>query len=394
MSDYVKRVSQLATPLRPALSHIDIEMTERCDNDCIHCCINLSAGDAAARAREMTTDQVKDILLQAADLGCLQVRLTGGEPLLRTDFDEVYLFARRLGLKVLVFTNARGVTSRLAGLLERVPPLVPIEVTVYGMRRESYEAVSGVPGSFSQFLRGVRLLRDHGIPFVVKSVVLPPNRAEMEDFESWARTIPWMDGPPEYSLFLTLRDRRDNPAKNRVIQGLRLSPEEGLALMARYDTKYRQQAMEFASRFMGPPGDALFRCRSGHEISIDAYGYAQACLQFRAPELAVDTSTRTLSAAVAQLAALRGMRATNPDYLSRCAVCFLHGLCEQCPARSWAEHGTLDTPVEYFCTVAHAQGRYLGWLAEDENAWEVADWQRRVFPAGAPQPLKRMEGVG
>jgi hypothetical protein len=40
------------------------------------------------------------------------------------------------------------------------------------------------------------------------------------------------------------------------------------------------------------------------------------------------------------------IRATNPEYLRRCALCFLHGLCEQCPAKSWAEHSTLDTPVE------------------------------------------------
>jgi molybdenum cofactor biosynthesis enzyme MoaA len=43
----------------------------------------------------MTTDQVKTILKEAADLGCLEVRFTGGEPLLRPDFEELYLFARR-----------------------------------------------------------------------------------------------------------------------------------------------------------------------------------------------------------------------------------------------------------------------------------------------------------
>ena len=72
------------------------------------------------------------------------------------------------------------------------------------------------------------------------------------------------------------------------------------------------------------------------------------------------------------------MRATNPDYLERCARCFLKGLCEQCPAKSWTEHGTLDTPVEYLCQVAHAQARYLGLLAEGEQAWEVADWRQRI----------------
>jgi len=75
---------------------------------------------------------------------------------------------------------------------------------------------------------------------------------------------------------------------------------------------------------------------------------------------------------------LRERKATNPDYLARCARCFLKGLCEQCPAKSWAENGTLDSPVEYLCRVAHAQARDLGLLREGEKAWEVSDWRNRI----------------
>jgi len=75
---------------------------------------------------------------------------------------------------------------------------------------------------------------------------------------------------------------------------------------------------------------------------------------------------------------LRDVRASNPDYLRRCAVCFLKGLCEQCPGKSWTEHGTLDTPVEYLCEAAHAQARWMGWLGEGERSWEVADGRERI----------------
>jgi hypothetical protein len=75
---------------------------------------------------------------------------------------------------------------------------------------------------------------------------------------------------------------------------------------------------------------------------------------------------------------VRKMKASHPDYLVRCARCFLKGLCEQCPGKSWTEHGTLDTPVEYLCEIAHAQGRYLGLLGKDEMAWEVMDWKPRI----------------
>ena len=382
------------------LGHLDIELTERCNNDCIHCCINLPANDPGAKAREMTTVQVKRILTEAAALGCLRVRFTGGEPLLRPDFEELYLFARRLGLKVLIFTNARLITPQLADLLAHIPPLVFMEITVYGMRKESYEAVSRVPGSFAQFRRGVDLLLDRKVPFIVKSVLLPPNKAEMDEFESWANTISWMDKRPSYSIFLDLRNRRDDEKKNALIASLRLSPQEGEAMLTRDAAKYRKGTEEFAAKFMGPSGDALFRCGAGNGMCVDAYGFAQPCMGVRAPELTFNLRSRSLrggerhrsnpgnepagekrnmlSEALDFFKNIKTIKAAHPDYLRRCAVCFLKGLCEQCPAKSWAEHGTLDTPVEYLCEIAHAQARWMGWLNEGEKAWGIPDWKKRV----------------
>jgi radical SAM protein with 4Fe4S-binding SPASM domain len=366
--------------LHPQMGALDIELTERCNNDCIHCCINLPAHDAAARAREMTTAQVKDILQQAADLGCLRVRFTGGEPLLRSDFTELYVYARRLGLQVLLFTNARLVTPQLADLFARIPPRIAIEVTVYGMTASSYDAVTQVPGSFAQFWNGVTLLLERRIPFIVKQSLLPPNRHEIEGFEAWAATIPWMDHRPGYTMNFDLRCRRDDETKNTRIAGLRFPPAETVAMAMREEARYRASNEEFrAKRFMGVPGDRLFSCGacSGKSGCVDAYGRLQPCMGLRMPGLSVDLlgsgseAGVRLADALARFPALGEMRATNPEYLRRCARCFLKGLCTQCPAKSWAEHGTLDTPVEYLCEVAHAQARCLGWLAADEYGWEA-----------------------
>jgi radical SAM protein with 4Fe4S-binding SPASM domain len=382
MSKYVRHIKQPTKPLASRLGQLDIELTERCNNDCIHCCINRSANDAVARAREMTTEQVKDILQQAAGLGCMLVRFTGGEPLLRPDFEELYIFARRLGLKVLLFTNARLITPRLVDLLARIPPLAEIEISVYGMRQQSYEAVTRAPGSFTQFWRGVNLLLERNVPFVVKNALLPPNKHEIDEFEAWAKTIPWMDWRPIYAMFFNLRQRRDDTEKSALIESLRLSPQDGLAMLARDDAKYRRGMAEFASKFMGPPGGQLFGCGAGHDICVDAYGRVQPCMVMRAPELTYQAAGANghslLRDAMDRFSHLGELRATNPDYARRCAVCFLKSLCEQCPAKSWVEHGTLDTPVEYLCEVAHAQARYLGWLGENEQAWQVIDGPERV----------------
>ena len=264
----------------------------------------------------------------------------------------------------------------------RIPPLVFMEITVYGMHAGSYEAVSRVPGSFAQFRRGVDLLLDCKIPFVVKSTLLPPNKAEMDEFETWADKIPWMDKQPRYSMFFDLRNRRDDEKKNELIALIRLSPAEGVAVLARDAAKYRKSTEEFAGKFMGPTSEALFRCGAGCGLCIDAYGKAQPCMGVRAPKLTrnviVTDSDTPLRDALDFFTCLKDIRAANPDYLRRCAVCFLKGLCEQCPAKSWAEYGTLDTPVEYLCEVAHAQGRFLGWLKDGEKAWEIHAWKERV----------------
>ncbi len=367
----------------PLLGHLDIELTERCNNSCIHCYINLPAQDEEAKQRELTDDQWKNILRQTADLGALSIRFTGGEPLLRPDFPEIYLFARRLGLQVVLFTNARLITPELADLLTSVPPLKKVEISVYGMRSESYDAVACAPGAFVEFRRGVDLLQERQIPFVAKSVLLPPNRAEMDEFETWTATIPWMNNHPTYAVFLDLRARRDSPSKNRLITSLRLSPEEGVSLAARHEYTYCSGMAQFSSSFMGPPGDRLFSCGAGESGCVDSYGMYQMCMLLRHPDTVYDLHQGTLHDALTKFfPRLREMRATNPAYLARCARCFLKGLCEQCPGKSWEEHGTLDTPVEYLCQVAHAQARYLGLLTEGEQAWEIRDWRQRIEKLG------------
>jgi radical SAM protein with 4Fe4S-binding SPASM domain len=131
--------------------------------------------------------------------------------------------------------------------------------------------------------------------------------------------------------------------------------------------------------FMGPSGDRIFNCGAGQLPCVDAYGYAHPCLPLRHVRTAVDLHKTTLDKALKELFPAKiGMRATNPDYLRRCACCFLKGLCEQCPAKSWTEHGTFDTPVEYLCSVAHAKARYLGLLGEHEHGWEVVNWKERL----------------
>ncbi len=363
----------------PKLGSMDIELTERCNLNCIHCYINQPAGNREVQSREMPTEQVQGVLREAAELGCLTVRFTGGEPLLRPDFADIYLFARKMGLRVQIFTNATLITSELADLFAAMPPLEKIEISIYGMSADSYRAVTGAHGAYGAAMLAVRHLLERKTPFVVKGALLPQNAGDIESFEAWATTFSGMDSPPDYAMFLDLRARRDSEEKNRRIRQLRCSPEEGLRFLLHRPDYYRTEAIQFCKKFLSGPTDRLFPCGAGNSVCVDAYGRAQLCMMLRHPETVYDLKNGSLSNMLLEFTPkMRKMVARNPDYLKRCARCFLRGLCEQCPAKSWMEHGTLDTPVEYLCAVAHAQARNLGLLKENEKAWDVADWKKRI----------------
>jgi len=360
-----------------------MELTERCTHNCIHCYINLPQNDKNAKRRELSTDEIKNILSEARSLGCGQVKFTGGEPLLRDDFAEIYLFARRLGLRVHILTNAALITPELVKLWQEVPPLPEIDISIYGMKKKIYETVTRNSGSFEKMQCGISLLLKTNFPFGVKGVLFPHNRSDIDEFTSWTRTLPWMWKDhqfPVINTLLTLRVRRDSEEKNDAIKKLRLPPMKAAQFRIISQTDFSIGMREIARRFMHPPGDKLFICGAGVRGGyVDAYGKLQTCLDLRHPDTIYDLKKGSLLEGFSRFfPGLRHLKTNNPDYLNRCCRCFLHGLCEMCPAQSWTEHGTLDTPVEYLCQVAHLRALELGFIEGNEKGWEVQSWQERL----------------
>ena len=365
---------------KPLIQALDVELTERCNLNCIHCCVNRPPNDRDAKQEELSLEEWKRTFEEAASLGCLSLRITGGEPLLKKEFVELYLFARRLGLTVTLFTNATLLTPDLAKLFSTIPPREKVEITLYGMTTAAYENVTQIPGSFEAANRGIDLLREYSVPFAVKYALLPPNMDELDSFLSFASTITQQQRSPSCTLFLDLRHRRDSAEKNRRIARLRLPPDEALRIVTREPGRFLQEMKDFCSRFMSIGGDRLFLCSAGLRTGcLDSYGRLQPCLSLRHPSTTYDVIHGSLESAFREFfPCIRETKASNLDYLSRCGHCFIKGFCDQCPGKSWAEHGTLDTPVDYFCGIAHAQARFLGLIKANEMAWEVTDWRERL----------------
>lgn len=357
------------------------ELTERCNFNCLHCCINQPADDQQIKKKELGTEEWRDFLRETVELGCLTVRFTGGEPLLRDDFEELYTFSRQLGLRVSLSTNGSLITSRLARLFRKVPPLEDIEITLYGLDHDSYEEITRVKGSYDAVKEGLAYLKENKIRFLLKGVMLPPVINRLREFKKWTQELATMEFSPAMVFSLDLRARRDSQLKNQEISKLRLTPDEYARAIAQEEELYYRTMTEFCHNFLGPRGPKLFTCEAGRQTAaLDAYGQLQPCLLLRHHEMVYPWRTRrNLAQAMKEFfPSIRLLEAKNPGYLARCARCFLSGLCEQCPARSWMEHGTLDTPIDYYCQVTHEQARRLGLIWNKEKGWTVENWPERV----------------
>ena len=97
----------------------------------------------------------------------------------------------------------------------------------------------------------------------------------------------------------------------------------------------------------------------------------QLCMMLRHPDTVYDLKKGSIKDALEIFfpKIIPSLR-ISPEYLKRCAQCFIKGICEQCPAKSWMESGDLDTPVEYLCEIAHFQAEDLELLSPGEKAWD------------------------
>ncbi len=330
----------------------DLEITARCNLDCRHCQINRPASDPVARASEMSADRILDIARQAADLGAVGCLITGGEPLLRPDFEDIYLALKRLGLLVSVFTNATLIEDGHVRLFHRYPPRV-LEITVYGVTRETYESVTRRPGSFDQFQRGLDRLRN--VPVRLKGMALRSNLHEQDAIARFCR-----ERTRDYYRFdacLNLRFDGD-PARNRDILAERLAPDEIVALEQADPDRARSLRRNADSlvceEFRQRACDHLFHCGAGrHSFTVSPAGIFRLCPPLWADGTTCDLAKTSLADAWHSLApAVRDLRSREPAYLDGCRQCPLVNLCPWCPAHAHLETGRMDGSVPYYCEVA------------------------------------------
>ncbi len=113
------------------------------------CYVCRAPADETMRGSELSAAQWLELARTAVDHGMLFLLLTGGEVFLRPDFFDIYTPLTRMGFILTLFTNGTLVTDSVATRLAEAPPS-RTEITLYGATAETYEAITGVPGSYAR----------------------------------------------------------------------------------------------------------------------------------------------------------------------------------------------------------------------------------------------------
>jgi radical SAM protein with 4Fe4S-binding SPASM domain len=381
---------------------VSIELTDRCPLRCVQCYNNLPVSDKEARSLELSKDEHFQVLDELADLGCLWLLYTGGEIFARPDFLEIYTYAKRKGFLITLFTNATLITEKIADYLCEWPPFA-IEVTLYGRTRETYEAVTGVAGSYDRCLRGIDLLRSRQLPLKLKTVANSINRDEVLAMKRFAEE----ELHVQFKFEGVLNPRTDG---SQSPLAFRLSPEEVVG----FDLQLPGAADEYCrladEDLRGPdgPDDRRYGCAGGaYSFAIDPYGRMSLCMLSRTD--VYDIRSGGLKRGWEQFVAeVRDRRTTRE---TRCSSCRIRSLCNMCPAFGELENGDPETAVEFLCEVAHLRALALArkipahgacpycpggerYGALRETASRVTEGKRNDANAGAPVCLRVVNQSG
>lgn len=372
MSGFVVRRQAAEWPRLPLKGSLDL--TYRCNNDCRHCWLRLGP-DAVEKDAELSFDEIRRVVEEARAMGCRRWTISGGEPMIRPDFAEIFDFITRHAASYTLVTNGTLVSPAIARLLKRPGTKL---VALYGATASTHDGVTRRPGSFEALSAGVAYLREEGTGFSVQIVPLKDNHHEFEAMvrlaESWSPS--WRLG----ASWLYLSASGD-PAKNAEIRAERLGPAEIVAVDPPAvgaedgifeDGRGAPCARTPSTGSPGPYTECLARRRDFH---IDPYGGMSFCCYVKDPSLRRDLrresfreiwDVRLPAMAAAPLrsemdspcAPGPAKAAADGTKASPCGACDLRADCRWCPAFAYLERRDHGARIEYLCGVAREARRF------------------------------------
>jgi len=351
-------------PRLPLEGHIDL--TYRCNNHCRHCWLWLPE-QAKVQKDELAFDEIQHIVDQARTMGCQRWGISGGEPMLRPDFPEIFDYLTRKAVGYTLNTNGTLITPEIARLLVHKGTKM---VALYGATAEVYDHVTRHPGGFEKMMRGFSYLKEAGAGFIVQLIPMQANWHQWDQMMELAKSLSphWRVGAPW--LYLS---SDGSPQRNREIKAQRLSPREVIAL-DKPDPSYDERMAEIEpSCRVADSDDRLFaRCIEGRrDFHIDAYGRMTWCCFIKDPDLRYNLRHGTFREAWDEfIPACSDKVRSGEEWRAHCGSCEKRSDCRWCAVYAYLETGRYSAPIPYLCAVAKEARRF-------KNEWE--EKHRRYF---------------
>ncbi len=320
------------------------ELTSRCTLNCKMCYIHRNISDKSAISQEKDTIWWLELAKKAKNAGMLLLLLTGGEPMARQDFDEIYTECKKMGFLLSVNTNATLIDEKKINLFKEFPPQ-RLNITLYGTSRETYQKLCGNADAYDKAVKAISLLKENGINIKLNYSITPYNSDDMLNAYDFAKSI---DLPIQSVSYMFSPVRACGEA-------VRLSPARAAKAQFNWQRHHLGNNEEFL-KYLQYKNNSLYpqseecgeriNCRAGSTTFWVTYdGKMTPCGMMTNPSVSAedfDTAWQT-------------MRSDRQKIMlpKKCMTCDMRKICDMCAAVSLAECGKSDEVPPYACEKAH-----------------------------------------
>ncbi|MGA3035087.1 MAG: radical SAM protein [Terracidiphilus sp.] len=320
----------------PLSAHLDI--TWRCNERCVHCYLDHDGKG------EMSTDEIKDVIRQLADVGTFFLSISGGEPLLRRDCFEILEYARALRFNVKLKTNAVMIGPKEAVRLRKLG-IEQVQISLYSHRPEVHDAITKLPGSLRRTSKAIELLKANNIKVSITNVLMKYNSGDARAVKKLA---------DEWGVNFVV-DPTITPMLNgdRSILSLGITPAELEEIM--HAEEFVGNVGEFCAPISEVDDNVLdgYSCSAGHTLAyISPFGDVYPCVQFPMPCGSVrKQSFRDIWYDSPQFTELRSVHVRD---LHTCSQCSHTAYCSRCPGLAYME-GDMRGPSAADCQKSYVR---------------------------------------
>ncbi len=164
-----------------------LELCARCNNRCPGCSNVFIPRDQNSEPLSLEGWQS---ILTAIQPYSERLKLTGGEPTLHPQFEEIVSFIGELDISFTVFSNGRWPhPERIIRLLSTIPQFKGLLVSLHGATAEAHEAFAMVPGSFDETVENIRRATRVGLIVTISTVLTQHNFRQVAEIAQFSQNL-------------------------------------------------------------------------------------------------------------------------------------------------------------------------------------------------------------